>query len=253
MALTSQQVMQVVNRYIGVSGGYLGDFSYRTHQEFYSEYCGIDGIETDTLQGTTRERFISILTSQGRQNQARILRGVIAKFGDNDEVDPKRIVLRKQMEDWALELESGSLVVTKTPDFTREVVRRALGDIDALIKTNGPISAVDRIHTALHGHLLALAEAAAITLPGVDPSLTTAMKALREGHPGLIAAGARADEVTQILYAISNALDKLNIIRNNASVAHPNVMLLGEPEARLALNAGRTIFAYVDEKLGTTT
>jgi hypothetical protein len=28
-------VVRVVNDYIGVSGGYLGDFTYRTHQEFY--------------------------------------------------------------------------------------------------------------------------------------------------------------------------------------------------------------------------
>jgi hypothetical protein len=33
MSLTPREVMKVVNRYIGVSGGYLGDFSYRTHAE----------------------------------------------------------------------------------------------------------------------------------------------------------------------------------------------------------------------------
>lgn len=30
----SQQIQIVVNRYIGVTGGYLGDFSYRTHTDF---------------------------------------------------------------------------------------------------------------------------------------------------------------------------------------------------------------------------
>jgi hypothetical protein len=33
MSLTPQEAMKVVNRYIGVEGGYLGDFSYRTHAE----------------------------------------------------------------------------------------------------------------------------------------------------------------------------------------------------------------------------
>jgi hypothetical protein len=36
--LTNGEVIQVVNRYIGVSGGYLGDFSYRTHAEFLSGF-----------------------------------------------------------------------------------------------------------------------------------------------------------------------------------------------------------------------
>lgn len=43
-------------------------------------------------------------------------------------------------------------------------------------------------------------------------------------------------------------LDALNTIRNNASAAHPNQDLLGDPEGLLAINAGRTIFTYVAQK-----
>jgi hypothetical protein len=39
--LTRLEIMRIVNRYIGVSGGYLGDFSYRTHADFYPEYCDL--------------------------------------------------------------------------------------------------------------------------------------------------------------------------------------------------------------------
>jgi len=74
MALTRQQVMQVVSRYIGVDAGYLGDFSYRTHTEFYPEFCDIEDIFPDELSGTTRERFIEILSTQSADRQARILR-----------------------------------------------------------------------------------------------------------------------------------------------------------------------------------
>ena len=56
MSLTPQEVMKIVNRYIGVAGGYLGDFSYRTHAEFYPEYCDLD-IDPNNYAGTTRERF----------------------------------------------------------------------------------------------------------------------------------------------------------------------------------------------------
>lgn len=248
MPLTQQRVIRVVNRYIGVSG-YLGDFSYRTHSEFYPEYCGIYDVEIDAYSGTTRERFIEILLSRTPHDQAKILRGVTAKFGDNDQANPGRIVLRNEVETWALDLERGSTVSTPTPTSTRDVVHRALADADALLRTNGPISAVDRIHTALHGHLLSLCASANIALPN-DPSITVALKALRENHPSLQAAGARPSDVTQVLYAMSNVLDKINTIRNNASVAHPNQDLLSDAEARLAINAGKTVFAYVDEKLG---
>jgi hypothetical protein len=34
--MTGQEIVRLVNKYIGVStDGYLGDFSYRTHKEFY--------------------------------------------------------------------------------------------------------------------------------------------------------------------------------------------------------------------------
>jgi hypothetical protein len=33
------------------------------------------------------------------------------------------------------------------------------------------------------------------------------------------------------------------------SIAHPNAALLGEPEARLVINVGRTVLNYLDAKL----
>lgn len=251
MSLTRQQVILIVNRYIGVEAGYLGDFSYRSHADFYPEYCDLD-IDPSQYEGTTRERFIAILTSQAPPNQAKILRGVVARFGAADASDPDRDRLRAQIEQWATELEKGPLVGAVTPATTRAVVSRALTDADALLKSNGPISAVDRIHTSLHGHLLALCEAAGIQLPN-DASLTTTLKKLRQEHPLLQASGPRRDDITKVLFAMASVVDSLNTIRNQASVAHPNEELLSEAEARLAINAGRTIFAYIDEKLSSST
>ena len=248
MPLTKQQAMRLVNRYIGVNGGYLGDFSYRTHSEFYPEYCGIYDLEPDAFEGTTRQRFIEILLTRKPHDQAKILRGVIAKFGDDDASSAERIAIRSEIQSWVLELERGPSVATPAPASTKEVVVRALSDADMLLRTNGPLSAVDRIHTALHGHLLSLCESESIALPN-DPSITVALKALREQHPSLQASGARSADVTQVLYAMSNVLDKLNSIRNNASLAHPNQTLLDDAEARLAINAGKTVFAYIDERV----
>jgi hypothetical protein len=69
-------MIQLVNSYIGVSGGYLGDFSYRTHADFYPEFCEVD-VDPKDYEGTTRERFIAILQRSDPTIQARILRGVL--------------------------------------------------------------------------------------------------------------------------------------------------------------------------------
>jgi hypothetical protein len=44
-------------------------------------------------------------------------------------------------------------VSNPTPAFTTDVVERALVDAEQLLSSSGPISAVDRVHTALHGYL----------------------------------------------------------------------------------------------------
>lgn len=76
MSLTRQEVMKVVNRFIGVSAEYLGDFSYRTHEEFYPEYCDLN-VDPNTHPGTTRERFIEILSTRSPHDQAALLRPVM--------------------------------------------------------------------------------------------------------------------------------------------------------------------------------
>jgi hypothetical protein len=76
--LTRLEINKLVNRYIGVSGGYLADFSYRTHHEFYVE-LDLD-IDPDNYDGTTRERFIKILTESASAVQARILDGILTRY-----------------------------------------------------------------------------------------------------------------------------------------------------------------------------
>ena len=51
-----------------------------------------------------------------------------------------------------------------------------------------------------------------------------------------------------MLGAIATILDALNPVRNNASVAHPNDQLLGEPEAHLVINIVRTLLNYLEDK-----
>jgi hypothetical protein len=77
-ALKQSEISKVVSKYIGVSGGYLGDFLYRSHHEFYLEL----DLDNDPYKydGTTRERFIKILSESSPAVQAKILEGVLTRF-----------------------------------------------------------------------------------------------------------------------------------------------------------------------------
>ncbi len=142
-------------------------------------------------------------------------------------------------------------VASPTPAQTSDVVRAALGDAEVLIREGRAASAVDRVHTALHGHLRGLCVAANISLPSGDLSITALLKALRENHPRFQETISFGDEARRMVMSMSTALDALNTIRNNASLAHPNESLLGEAEAQLAIDSARTVFRYVDSKAGS--
>ncbi len=130
-----------------------------------------------------------------------------------------------------------------------DVVARALIDADTLLRTSGPISCVDRLHTALHGYFRSLCERAML-LPPETASLPALFKLLRTQHPALQHLGPQDQEVGRVLNGFASVVDALNTIRNNASVAHPNQELLGEAEALLMVNAVRTLFHYVRTKAG---
>jgi hypothetical protein len=239
-------VIRVVNRYIGVSGGYLGDFNYRTHAEFYPEYCDLD-IDPHVYEGTTRERFITILSSLSPGDQAKVLQGILQRFPP-DEVHPARVAMRAEVLSLIERLESGSLTAATMPQITSEVVLRALADAENLIKTSGPTSATDRLHTMLQGYLMAVCESAGVVYQQGD-SMVVLFKKLRSGHPGLADLGPRGQDIEKVLNSCANILDALLPVRNRASVAHPNQELLGEPEARLVINVGRAILQYLDARL----
>lgn len=78
--------------------------------------------------------------------------------------------------------------------------------------------------------------------------MTQLFKALRVGHPALKVLGPNADEMTRILQSMTNIMDALNPVRNNASVAHPNTTLIGEPEAVLVINIVRSLLGYLEAR-----
>lgn len=129
---------------------------------------------------------------------------------------------------------------------TSSTVERALTDVENLIRTNGPTSSVDRVHTALHAYLIAVCKEAEIE-HGDKVSIMELFSLLRNRHPTLQYLGPRTDDVVVVLRSLSKVIDKLNTVRT--SLAHPSDQPLNEPEAFLMINAARTVLHYLDAKL----
>lgn len=242
--------MRVVNLYIGVNGGYLGDFSYRTHAEFYPVFCDLD-YDPDEIAGTTRSRFIEILKSAPPHHQARILRGVLERFPVEAPGAPETRTreLRDTLAEWASSLEASGAIHAPELATRSEAAERALADVEALIESTGAPSAVDRVHTALHAYLEALCADSNIEHPR-DSNITSLFKLLRQEHPGLQPTGPRAGDISTILRSTASILDALNPVRNRASGAHPNPEVLQPPEAMLVINLTRSLLHFINARLG---
>lgn len=140
------------------------------------------------------------------------------------------------------------LVEQPTPEVTSEVVERALKDSQQLLYSSGASSAVDRVHTALHGYLRNICEKERIPVEEQE-ALTSIFKKVRTKHPAFDIDIIGADESKRLIGALATIVDTLNTLRNHASIAHPNDEILEEAEAILVVNCVRTILHYLDAKL----
>ena len=171
--MKQSEINRLVYKYIGVNGGYLGDFSYRSHHEFYIE-LDLD-INPSNLDGTTRQRFEKILTESVPDVQARILEGILKRFpvGGSEIRTPE---LAAEIRGWIRRLQSGPLVEEPDLRITSDVVGRALQDAQELLRATGATSGVDRVHTALHGYLREVCAGAALST-AADASITELFEA----------------------------------------------------------------------------
>lgn len=243
--LRESEIKKLVYRYLGVEGGYLADFRYQSHHDFYVD-LDLD-IDPNRYEGTTRERFIKILGEAVPQVQAKILEGVLSRFpvGSSEARTQDRA---KEIRGWITRLRTGSQVEHPVLRITSEVVERALRDAQELLRATGATSGVDRIHTALHGYMREICQSSGLTV-AEDAALTELFKVVREGHPAFSEIGPRSAEILRVVRGLATILDALNPLRNKASVAHPNQTLLPEPEAMLVINTARSILQYMDEKI----
>lgn len=251
LRLTRKEISRLVYNWIDVDGGYLGSFSYASHDRFWLEVCDL-AVSTGAFPGTTRECFEATLFGASAKDQAAVLRAILEDYPPPDTPDPAQPKFRseklhREIRAWISRLETGTTSVDVGLLTASETVRRALEDADNLMRTSGPQSAVDRVHTAMHGYLLSLCGDAGIA-HGDRPTMNQLFKALRAEHPGLSNVGVRSEDVAKMLGSMATILDALNPVRNNASMAHPNSALIGEAEAVLVINTVRTLLTYLEAK-----
>lgn len=244
-------VRKIVNRYIGVDQGYLGQpddirFTFRNHEDFYPEYCDLFKNPND-YEGTTREKFTAIFLNSTPAEQAKIIRGVVKRFPVEKVFEYRTEELKNELLEEAEKLERINLV--KSPELinSSEVVYEALEDAETLIKERKAVSAVDRVHTAFHGYLRGLCKSANISYTDKD-DLVLLMKKILNEHPKLTIS-TKETEIKNIIRSLTAISDSLSPIRNSGSLAHPNENLLQEAEANLVINCVRTLLIYLDSKL----
>lgn len=126
-------------------------------------------------------------------------------------------------------------------------VQKAISDAKLLMGKNGFASAVDRMHTALHGYLISVCESVELVYDD-QPSLTYLFRLVWNKHPAFQAKDAHAEQIVRILKSFTGAVNALNELRNDHSFSHPN-QLLPDAEAALYINSVNTLFAYLDAKL----
>jgi WD40 repeat protein len=151
--LSNLEIMKIVNRYIGVFGGYLGDFSYRTHADFYHEYCDLD-INPYDYEGTTRERFIQILKNSPPNVQATIVRGVLERFplsAENAKPPTRTQELYNELVEIAERLDGLSSTSSPNPKVTSSVATRQSLKV-FLCHASGDKPAVEKYYALLIGN-----------------------------------------------------------------------------------------------------
>jgi len=151
----------------------------------------------------------------------------------------------------AAELDNQSVpepVNSPTPEVTSDSVVRALRDAGTLISSSGATSAVDRLHTAFHGYLIAKCKKEGIVYTS-GQNIIQLFKAIRTNHPAFQKPTPRKQDIDRILKSMATIVDALNPVRNMASMAHPSESLIEEEEAMLFINAIRTLLHYLESKL----
>jgi hypothetical protein len=246
--MTTNERKKLIRVYLGVRGGYLGDFDNIEVLERFYIGLGLD-VDPRELVGTNREKFEQILGSASPSDQAIIIRGSLKMHPpDENRWETRTQNLHDELSGVADRLEGCTTVKARKPIITSKVVEQAINEAEDLIGKRGFPSAVDRVHTMLHGFLRKVCDDEGIAY-GPKTLMSGLFSLIRSKHPAFADMGPRKDDVLLVVRSMSAIMDAMNPIRNEGSMAHPNEQLLDPPEAALVINLARTILQYIDMKL----
>lgn len=182
----------------------------------------------------------------------------VARMLDLDDANLKRLVEYEPIASWLNANDPGALqslqadvygmaVPAVVPTGSQAAIA-ALADAQALLESRGPTSAVDRVHTGVHGFLKGACSEANIEFEP-DATSNQLLKLLLEHHPALQDLGSRGQEVRRLIRMSASIVDAMGTLRNHASLAHPNEELLDQEEALLVINLARSLLRFLDGKL----
>lgn len=143
-------------------------------------------------------------------------------------------------------IENDSQRIVTQPDLklSNETVYSALDDAERTVNEGKPQNAVDRVHTAVQGHLRHICKEQDIshvekdTIAGLSSKLRQHYKDSKDVSNN--------DPIIQVLNGITSIFEGMNTLRNRASLSHSENKLLDKHEALLVINISRSLMAYLD-------
>lgn len=182
----------------------------------------------------------------------------VAMMLDSDEANLRRLVEYEPIASWlkacdegafeSLQAEAYGMIVPEVVPAGSETAAAALADAQILLEARGATSAVDRVHTGMHGFLKAACGEAGIQFED-EATPNQLLKLLLDAHPALQDLGPRGQEVRRMVRTSAAIIDAMGTLRNRASLAHPNEELLDREEALLVINLARSLLRFLDSKL----
>jgi hypothetical protein len=124
----------------------------------------------------------------------------------------------------------------------------ALADAQLLLENGRAVSAVDRVHTGLHGFLKSSCERDGIPYEQ-ESTPNQLLKLLLEKHPVFQDMGPRGEEIRRMIRSSASIIDSMGTLRNRASLAHANEDLLDHDGALFMVNLARSLLAFLDGKM----
>lgn len=206
--------------------------------EMYIEYTSIfTRIEWDT--------YIAILHIQTKLDNFYLLEKYKSKFkpisnkilGRNDSYIITDIELDLLIEHFQ-EIEFDELDKSKTLSKTIE-------DAEEFIRKGKYLSAIDRVHTTLHGYLRWRLDSMSIDYSESD----TLMQLYSKLHNNLNITPESSDIneiIKTTIRSASAVINSINTARNKHSLSHPNTDIIGDKEAKLLIGLSKFIFDYIE-------